>query len=341
MTEINKNENDHEIEVDMGDWEKIAPVVKRVENEEEETVLSEQYAAEDIARERLEKLAESKEELQAKVVEVVKAGLLVDVGLRGFVPASQIQLGYVDDLNPFLGQTLRLRIIEFDPAKLKVVLSQKIILEEEQADKRGQLLETLKVGDGVTGVVRRILDFGAFVDIGGMDGLLHISEMSYSRIQHPSEMLKIGDVLEVKVLKLEPDTGKLSLGLKQLQVSPWLQVAQKYPVGSLVRGVVVRIVTFGAFVGLADGVDGLVHISQLADHRVNKVEEVLKVGDMVSAKVIECKPETKRISLSMREMVEDAARANDAEAMASQTEIKPVTLGDLFGKLLLTYKQEK
>lgn len=338
MTEINKNENDHEIEIDMGDWEKIAPVVKRVENE---TVLSERHAAEDIARERLEKLAESKEELQAKVVEVVKAGLLVDVGLRGFVPASQIQLGYVDDLNQFLGQTLRLRIIEFDPAKLKVVLSQKIILEEEQADKRGQLLETLKVGDVVTGVVRRILDFGAFVDIGGMDGLLHISEMSYTRIQHPSEMLKIGDVLEVKVLKLEPDTGKLSLGLKQLQVSPWLQVAQKYPVGSLVRGVVVRIVTFGAFVGLADGVDGLVHISQLADHRVNKVEEVLKVGDMVSAKVIECKPETKRISLSMREMVEDAARANDAEAMASQTEIKPVTLGDLFGKLLLTYKQEK
>ena len=339
MTEINKNEND--LEIDMGDWEKIAPVVKRVENEEEDTALSERHAAEDIARERLEKLAESKEELQAKVVEVVKAGLLVDVGLRGFVPASQIQLGYVDDLNPFLGQTLRLRIIEFDPAKLKVVLSQKIILEEEQEKKRGQLLESLKVGDIVTGVVRRILDFGAFVDIDGMDGLLHISEMSYSRIQHPSEMLKIGDVLEVKVLKLEPDTGKLSLGLKQLQVSPWLQVAEKYPVGSLVRGVVVRIVTFGAFVGLADGVDGLVHISQLADHRVNKVEEVLKVGDMVSAKVIECKPETKRISLSMREMVEDAARANDAEAMASQTEIKPVTLGDLFGKLLLTYKQEK
>ncbi len=339
MTEINKNEND--LEIDMGDWEKIAPVVKRVENEEEDTALSERHAAEDIARERLEKLAESKEELQAKVVEIVKAGLLVDVGLRGFVPASQIQLGYVEDLNQFLSQTLRLRVLEFDPTKLKVVLSQKIILEEEQEKKRGQLLESLKVGDIVTGVVRRILDFGAFVDIDGMDGLLHISEMSYSRIQHPSEMLKIGDVLEVKVLKLEPDTGKLSLGLKQLQVSPWLQVAEKYPVGTIVQGVVVRIVTFGAFVGLADGVDGLVHISQLADHRVTKVEEVLKVGDMVSAKVIECKPETKRISLSMREMVEDAARANDAEAMASQTEIKPVTLGDLFGKLLLTYKQEK
>jgi len=343
MTEINSNENnpEKETEMNMGDWEKIAPVIKRVENEEEDVALSERHAEEDIARERLERLAESKEELQAKVIEVVNGGLLVDVGLRGFVPASQIQLGYVEDLKQFLGQSLRLRIIEFDADKLKVVLSQKIILEAEQAVKRDKLLETLKVGEVVTGVVRRILDFGAFIDIGGMDGLLHISEMSYTRIKHPSEMLKIGDVLEVQVLKFEPDIGKLSLGLKQLQVSPWLKVAEKYPVGSIVQGVVVRIVPFGAFVGLAEGVDGLVHISQLADHRVNKVEEVLKLGDTVSAKVIECKPETKRISLSMRELVEDAARANDAEAMASQTDIKPVTIGDLFGKLLLTYKQDK
>ncbi|HZK54727.1 MAG TPA: 4-hydroxy-3-methylbut-2-enyl diphosphate reductase [Desulfosporosinus sp.] len=331
--------NEKETEMNMTDWEKIAPVGIRIKTEEEDAVHSQRQADEDIAKERLEEYAESKEVLEAKVIEVVKAGLLVDVGLRGFVPASQIQLGYVEDLNQFLGQTLRLRILEFDPANLKVVLSQRIILEEEQAVKRTQLLETLKVGDVVTGVVRRILDFGAFVDIGGMDGLLHISEMSYTRIKHPSEMLKIGDVLEVKVLKLEHDTGKLSLGLKQLQVSPWLQVAEKYPVGSLVEGVVVRIVTFGAFVGLAEGVDGLVHISQLADHRVNKVEEVLKVGDKVSAKVIECKPEIKRISLSMREMVEDAARANDAEAMASQREIKPVTIGDILGKLLLKDNQ--
>jgi len=311
--------------------DEIVAVVICVENEEGNTVLSKLQADEEKAQERLEKFAESKEEIQAKVVEVVKGGLLVDVGMRGFVPASQLQLWYVEDLNQFLGQTLRLRIIEFDPAKRKVILSQKIILEEEQAIKRRHLLDTLKEGDIVTGVVRRIADFGAFVDIGGLDGLLHVSEMSYARIKHPSEMLKMGDVVEVQILKFEHLTGKLSLGLKQLKASPWDQVTEKYPIGSLVKGVVVRIVSFGAFVGLADGVDGLIHISQLADHRVNKVEEVLKVGDTVCAKVMECNPEAKRISLSMREMIEDAARASDVEAMASQPEIKPVTISDLLG----------
>ena len=315
--------------------DEITAVVIRVENEEGHTVLSKRQADEEKAQEQLGKFAESKEELEAKVIEVVKGGLLVDVGLRGFVPASQIQLGYVDDLNQFLGQTLRLRIIEFDSAKRKVVLSQKIILEEEQANKRQQLVATLAVGEIVTGVVRRLTDFGAFVDIGGIDGLLHVSEMSYARIKHPSEMLKTGDVVEVQVLKFEQQTGKLSLGLKQLKASPWAQVAEKYPIGSLVQGVVVRIVPFGAFVGLADGLDGLVHISQLADHRINKVEEVLKVGDRVSAKVIECKPEEKRISLSMREMVKDATLASDAEAMASQPTINPVTIGDVLGKIIL------
>ncbi|KGP75637.1 4-hydroxy-3-methylbut-2-enyl diphosphate reductase [Desulfosporosinus sp. Tol-M] len=312
--------------------DEVAAVVIRVENEEGYTVLSKRQADEEQARERLEKFAESKEEIQAKVVEVVKGGLLVDVGIRGFVPASQLQLGYVEDLNQFLGQTLRLRIIEFDPAKRKVVLSQKIILEEEQANKRRHLLETLQVGDIVTGVVRRIADFGAFVDIGGLDGLLHISEMAYARIRHPSEILKTGDVVEVQVLKFEHDTGKLSLGLKQLQENPWVRVAEKYPIDSIVKGVVVRIVPFGAFVGLADGVDGLLHISQLADHRVNKVEEVLKVGDQVSAKVIECKPEAKRLSLSMREMVKDIAQAGDNEAIVSQSENNSETINDALDK---------
>jgi len=318
--------------------DEITAVVICVEDEEGHTILSKRQADEEKAQEQLEKLFESKEEIQAKVIEVVNGGVLVDVGLRGFVPASQIQLGYIEDLNQFLGQTLRLRILEFDPTKRKVVLSQKVILEEEQAIKRGQLLDTIKVGDIVTGVVRRLADFGAFIDIGGIDGLLHISEMSYARIKHPSELLKTGDEVKVQVLKFELETGKLSLGLKQLSVSPWAQVAEKYPVGSLVKGVVVRVVPFGAFVGLADGIDGLIHISQLADHRVNKVEEILKVGDTVSAKVIDCNPETKRISLSIREMVSDVARASDVEAMASQHEIKPVTIGDLFGKLFFKDK---
>lgn len=324
--------------VAIGD--EISAVVIRVENEEGHTVLSKRKADEAGAVERLEKCAETKEEIQAKVVEVVKGGLVVDIGMRGFVPASQVQLGFVEDLNQFLGQTLRLRVIEFDPSKRKVVLSQKAILAEEQDVKRNHLMETLAEGDVVRGVVRRLTNFGAFVDIGGIDGLLHISDMAYTRIKHPSDMLNIGDEVEVQVLKIEKQTGKVSLGLKQLKVSPWMQAAEKYPVGALVNGKVVRLAPFGAFVQLEDGIDALVHISQLADHRVNKVEDVVKVGDMVSAKVIECKPEEKRISLSIREAIADAGKAQDAEVLAAQPESAPVTIGDALGNLSLTENKE-
>jgi len=334
MNELSVKKTSPEDTVAIGD--QITAIVLRVENEEGHTVLSKRRADEEGAKERLEKIAESKEEIQAEVVEVVKGGLVVDVGLRGFVPASQIQLGYVEDLNQFLGQTLRLRMIDYDPSKRKVVLSQKVILEEERAIKRTQLLETLKEGDVVTGTVRRMADFGAFVDIGGIDGLLHISDMAYTRIKHPSELLTIGDEVEVQVLKLEPQSGKVSLGLKQLKQSPWEQASVKFPVGSIVNGKVVRITTFGAFVGLGEGVDGLVHISQLADHRVNKVEDVVKVGDMVSVKVMDCKPEEKRMSLSIREAIADSNKAIDEQALASQSEIKPVTIGDALGNDLPT-----
>jgi len=341
--QVNENRMDED-EIDMADWEKIAPVVLRRENKENsgrQKGFSKRKVDEERAEERLQELAESKEEIQAKVVEIVKGGLVVDVGMRGFVPASQIQPGYVEDLNQFLGQTLRLRMIEFDPDNRKAVFSQKVILEEERAVKRTQLFETIKEGDVVTGVVRRIVDFGAFVDIGGADGLLHISDMAYTRLKHPSELLKVGDEVQVQVLKLEQQNGKISLGLKQLKESPWIQVAEKYPVGSLVDGKVVRLAPFGAFVELADGVDGLVHISQLADHRVHKVEEVLNVGDIVRVKVIECRPEERRISLSIREALTDLTQASNAEAMASQPENKSVTIGDIMGSDLLEENKGK
>lgn len=312
--------------------EEIKAVVLRVENEEGHPLLSKRRADEAVAGERLEKLAESKEEIQAKVVDAVKGGLIVDVGMRGFVPASQIQLGFVEDLSQFKGKTLRLRVIEFDPSKRRVVLSQKVILEEEQISKRAQLLDTLQEGDVVAGTVRRLAQFGAFVDIGGVDGLLHISDMAYTRIKHPSEIVNVGDEVEVQVLRLDKEKGKISLGLKQLKPSPWDSVGEKYAMGSIVTGKVVRIAPFGAFVQLEDGVDALIHISQLSEKRVNKVEEVVKVGDMVQAKVIECKPEEKRISLSIREAASEAQAEEDAELLASQPETPEVTIGDLFNK---------
>jgi len=308
--------------------EQIYAVILQVTNEEGYTVLSKRRVGETDAIERLAELAESKEEVSAVVTEVVKGGLLVDLGMRGFVPASQVQVGYVEDLNAFLGQTLRLRVLEFNPAKRKVVLSQKVILNEEQQQKRTQLLESLKEGDVVKGIARRITNFGVFVDLGGLDGLLHISDMSYSRIGHPTELVNIGDTLEVLVLKVDQESGRISLGLKQLKPSPWSQVAEKYPVGSLVSGKVARLATFGAFVQLEDGIDALVHISQLANRRVAKVEDVVKVGDIVKAKVIECRPEDKRISLSIRQAQEEAEAAADAEAIAQQSPIPEMTIED-------------
>lgn len=309
--------------------EKIQAIVLRVENEEGHPLLSKRRADEASAGERLEKLVESKEEIQARVADVVKGGLIVDVGMRGFIPASQIQLGFVEDLNQFKGKTLRLRVLEFDPSKRRVVLSQKAILEEEQVVKRAQLFESLQEGDIVSGVVRRLAQFGAFVDIGGIDGLLHISDMAYARVSDPSDYVKVGDEVEVQVLRLDKEHGKVSLGLKQLKPSPWETVSQKYALGSIVTGKVVRIAPFGAFVQLEDGVDALIHISQLTEKRINKVEEIVKVGDMVQAKVIESKPEEKRMSLSIREATSEAQAEQDAELMAGQTVAPRVTLGDI------------
>lgn len=317
--------------VKVGDT--VTVMVTRVENNEGYTELSRRRASEIEAREKLAEVAQTKEEIQAKVIEVVKGGLLVDLGMRGFVPASQVDVGYVDDLNKYVGQTLRLRIIEFDASKRKLVLSQKAILAEEQKGNREKLFETLKEGDVVKGTVRRLATFGAFVDVGGTDGLLHVSDMAFSRVNHPSEIVNVEDEVDVQVLNIDREKGKISLGLKQLRNNPWTNISEKYPEGSIVKGKVVRIAPFGAFVTLEDGVDALIHISQLADHRVNRVEDIVKVGDEVSAKVIECKPEEKRISLSIRETLEDSQKAVEQEALESQQEIPAVTIGDAVGDI--------
>jgi 4-hydroxy-3-methylbut-2-enyl diphosphate reductase len=308
-------------------------MVTRVENKEGYTVLSRRRAAEIEARERLAKLAETKEEIQGKVTEVVKGGLLVDLGMRGFVPASQIELSFVDDLNKYIGKKLRLRVIEFDSFKKKLVLSQKVILAEEQLEKREELFRTLQEGDVVKGIVRRLVSFGAFIDLGGADGLLHVSDMAYSRVNNPSEIVKVDDEVEVQILRVDKEKGRISLGLKQLKVNPWSVIAEKYPLGAIVKGKVVRIAVFGAFVQLEDGVDALVHISQLADHRVSKVEDIVEVGQVITAKVIECKPEGKRISLSIKEVLLDSQKASDQEALDSQQESPIITIGDAVGDI--------
>lgn len=306
----------------------ISVMVMRLENQEGYPLLSRKRANEIAARERIGALVETKEEVQATVTEAVKGGLLVDLGMRGFVPASQIEPGFVDDLDKYVGKTLRLRVIEYDESKRKLVLSQKVILNEEREGKKEKLMQTLKEGDIVKGIVGRLTNFGAFIDLGGVDGLLHISDMAFSRVNNPSEIVTVGDEVEVQILAIDAQKGRISLGLKQLKTDPWKAIGETYAVGSIVKGKVVRIAPFGAFVEIEDGIDALVHISQLADYRVNKVQDVVQVGQEITAKVIDLNLEQKKISLSIREALADESKAAAQEELKNQPEIPEVTIGD-------------
>ena len=234
--------------------------------------------------------------------EVVKGGLIADInGIRAFVPASQVSLKFTDNLKEFVGQPMKLKVLEVDKQRKRIVASQKKVLREEQQAAKHEKWDKLTVGEKVNGIVRRITDFGAFVDIGGIDGLVHITGVGWGRVKHTSDILSIGQEIEVLILNVDADKERVSLGYKQLQPKPWTYADQKYPVGSIVEGKVVRIVPFGAFVALESTIDGLIHISQVGIHRVEKVEDELKVGDIVRCKVLEVNPEAKRISLSRRE----------------------------------------
>ena len=234
--------------------------------------------------------------------EVVKGGIIADIdGIRAFVPASQVSTKYIENLSEYVGKPMRLKVLETDKQRKRIVASQKQVLLAEAAANRRAKWESLVVGSKVKGVVRRITDFGAFVDIGGIDGLVHVTDAAWGRVKHPSDVLSIGQEIEVLILNVDVEKERVSLGYKQLQPKPWTLADQKYPVGSIVEGKVVRIVPFGAFVALESTIDGLIHISQVGVRRIAKVEDEIKVGDIVRCKVLEVNTEAKRISLSRRE----------------------------------------
>ena len=247
--------------------------------------------------------------------EAVKGGLLADVmGVRTFIPASQLSLRYVEKIDEFVGQPMTLKIIEIDKAKKRIVASRKAVLVAEEAERKKELWNKLEVGSIVKGTVRRLADFGAFVDIGGIDGLVHVTDLSWGRVKHPSDVVSVGQEIDVKILNVDPERERVSLSYKQTQPRPWTVAGEKYPVGSIVEGKVVRITTFGAFVELEPGLDGLVHISQCALTRIAKVEDAVNVGDIVRVKVLDVNTEAKRISLSIREVLEDEALDSVPEA---------------------------
>lgn len=311
----------------------IEAVVISNRDDEGKILLSKRKADAEKSWDVLIKAMEDKTPVEGTAYEIVKGGLLVDVGLQAFMPASLVDRGYVEDLNKYLGQKLQARVIEVKRETRKVVLSRKELLEEEYNSKRGELWNQIEEGQIRKGVVKRLANFGAFVDIGGIDGLLHVSEMAWYRVAHPSEIIKENDELEVFVLSVDKKNEKVSLSLKKILPNPWANIAEKYAVGTVVTGKVVRTAPFGAFVELEPGVDALVHISQLSDKRVNTVAEVVKPGDAVTAKVIELDQEKNKISLSIKQLQEEKEEAQVKEEVAEhqQEEIPAVTLGESLG----------
>jgi len=240
--------------------------------------------------------------------EAVKGGLIADVGgVRAFVPASQLSQRYVEKIGDFVGKDMKLKIIEVDKQKKRIVASRKAVIAEEAAAKKKEAWDKLEEGIVIHGIVRRLTDFGAFVDVGGVDGLIHITDLSWGHIKHPNEVVQPNQEVDVKILSLDRDRDRIQLGYKQLQPRPWDNAQEKYPEGSIVEGKVVRITDFGAFVELEPGLDGLVHISQCALNRVAKVEDAVQVGQTVRVKVLSVDPEKKRISLSIRQVLEEEA----------------------------------
>jgi small subunit ribosomal protein S1 len=285
-------------EVTLG--EEVDALVLTKEDQDGRLLLSKKRARFEKAWRRIEGAAESGEPVEGTVIEVVKGGLIIDLGVRGFLPASLVDIRRVQNLDEFLGQKIECKVIELNRSRNNVVLSRRAVLEERNKEVRQQILDRLQPGMIVEGAISNIVDFGAFVDLDGIDGLIHISELSWSHVNHPSEILSIGDTVPVKVLDIDRDRQRISLGLKQTQEDPWQRVVDTYNINDELEGTVTKVVTFGAFVEILDGVEGLVHISELAHHHVENPREVVEPGSTVKVKVLEIDSERRRLSLSIK-----------------------------------------
>ena len=285
-------------EVELG--EEVDALVLTKEDQDGRLILSKKRARFEKAWRRIEAAAESGEPVKGTVIEVVKGGLIIDLGVRGFLPASLVDIRRVPHLDEYMSTEIECKVIELNRSRNNVVLSRRAVLEEERKEQRQEILDRLQPGEIVEGTISNIVDFGAFVDLNGIDGLIHISELSWSHVNHPSEILNIGDTVRVKVLDIDRDRQRISLGLKQTQEDPWQRVVDTYNVGDELEGKVTKVVTFGAFVEILDGVEGLVHISELAAHHVENPREIIEPGDVVRVKILEIDDDRRRLSLSTK-----------------------------------------
>ncbi|MEC0243350.1 30S ribosomal protein S1 [Paenibacillus dokdonensis] len=330
--------------------------VVSIDDEKEKLVLSKRAIDSENAWEELEKHFEAKDVLEVTVADVVKGGLVADVGVRGFIPASMVERHFVEDFSDYKGRTLRVKVKEIDRENNKVILSAKDVLDEEFESNKVQVMSQLQEGQEIEGTVQRLTQFGAFVDVGGVDGLVHVSEMAWNHVEKPADVVSEGDKVKVKVLKVDPEKGKISLSMKAAQPGPWDSAAEKFNTGDVVTGEVKRLVAFGAFVELAPGVEGLVHISQISHKHIGTPQEVLKEGQEVQVKILDINTAEKRVSLSIKETEEAPAAAPRSERPARggssnhKDELKDnpnvslsnqglsITLGERFGDKLSKFK---
>ncbi|MGE4131197.1 MAG: 30S ribosomal protein S1 [Bdellovibrionales bacterium] len=277
--------------------------IDRIENENGMVVLSKDKADMLRAWNDISRAAENEEVIEGTIIAKVKGGLSVDIGVKAFLPGSQIDLRPVRNIDAYIGKRYKFKVIKFNKKRGNIVLSRRALLEEERESLRTQTLDAMKEGSIVKGVVKNITDYGAFIDLGGMDGLLHITDMSWGRVKHPSELLNVGDEIDVKVLKFDNEKERVSLGMKQLKPDPWESVAAEFAVGKKVNGKVVSLTDYGAFIELAEGVEGLIHVSEMSwTKRVKHPSQILKVGDEVDVQVLEIDSANRRISLGMKQL---------------------------------------
>ncbi|WP_413536494.1 30S ribosomal protein S1 [Carnobacterium divergens] len=275
--------------------------------------------------------------IEAPVTDAVKGGLVVDAGVRGFVPASMVDAHFVDDFSVYKGQTLRFKIVEIEPSENRLILSHKAVVEAEKEVAKKEVLAKLVEGDTVTGTVARLTNFGAFIDLGGVDGLVHISQISYDHVKNPADVLTVGDSVEVKILSIDTETGRISLSIKDTQPGPWDNIEERAAIGMTLTGTVKRLTSFGAFVEVYPGVEGLVHISQISHNHIATPHEVLHEGDEIQVKVLDVNPDDQRLSLSIKALQEKPAGLKEKEEIVEYElpeEDTGFTLGDILGEQL-------
>jgi len=305
---IRKGADPHDV-VELG--QRLEALVLQKEDADGRLILSAKRAAFERAWNRIEESYNEQRTVEGPVIEVVKGGLILDIGLRGFLPASLVDIRRVRNLESFLGQKLECKVIELNRSRNNVVLSRRAVLEEERKEEREKILTSLEEGQIIKGTVSNLVDFGAFVDLEGIDGLIHISELSWQHVDHPSEVVEVGEEVEVKVLEVDRDRERISLGLKQTRKDPWQEIVEQVNVGEQIQGRVTKLVSFGAFVEVAEGVEGLIHISELAEHHVETPDEIVRSGDEVDARIIDVDAKRRRLSLSLRPKREEREERAD------------------------------